>query len=104
MDDFSLSYSSKSAKENYKQLAEAMETLFELASQQKVKFDPGKTELIYFYNQRKSIIIELWIGGLIIIPKAVVCWLGIWFDSKLNFKSYIKKRLNSTISIYFGLQ
>ena len=28
----------------------------------------------------------------------------IWFDSKLNFKSHVEKRLNSATSAYFGLQ
>ena len=36
-------------------------------------------------------------------PKEVVRYLGIWFDSKLRFKSHIEKRINSAIVALYGL-
>ncbi len=103
MDDFSLSYTAKSAKENCKALAPVVNSLIDDAAKQGVFFDPGKTELIHFTNKGNSDT-PMTIGGKVIQPKPLVRWLGVYFDNRLAFKSHIEKRLNLATSAFFGLQ
>ena len=99
MDDFSISIASNSDEKNCRQLASIALELFKLAGDQKVLFDPSKTELIHFCRKRKPletpVVIPVESGSdLLITPKKVVRWLGLWFDFKLSFRTHIEKRLN----------
>ncbi len=80
-----------------------IELLFLKASEQQVQFDPDKTEFIHFSNKCIPETATLHIGDLEIQPKSLVRWLGIWFDSKLIFKSHVEKRINSATAAFYGL-
>ena len=66
-------------------------------------FDEGKTELIHFYTKRKPIKESITIGPTTIKPVEVVRWLGIYLDRKLDFKTYVEKKINVATAIYFSL-
>ena len=89
IDDFSLSVTNTTAKANCIVLEGVIAKLFNKVRDYQVQFEPEKTELIYFHNERKPILDSVKIGDLIIDPKEVVCYLGVWFDSKLSFKSHV---------------
>ena len=61
-----------------------------------MQFDMEKTELIHFHSKRafnlenESYLIK--IGELIIQPKSLVKWLGIWLNLKLTFKQHVEKK------------
>ncbi len=103
VDDFSLTYTSMSAENNCGVLKRLVELLFLKASEQQVQFDPDKTEFIHFSNKRTPETATLHIGDLEIQPKPLVRWLGVWFDSKLIFKSHVEKRINSATVALYGL-
>ena len=104
MDDFCIAVSSTSAKKNCKQLEKVVIELFGLAAGQQVQFEPEKTELIHFCNKRSLVEDFLQIGDLVVKPKPVVRWLGVFFDSKLTFKSHVEKRLNLATAAFFRIQ
>ena len=68
IDDFSLSVTSSSAKENCRQIEEVVDKLFAAATQQGAQFDPGKTELIHFSTRREVITEGVKIANLTIKP------------------------------------
>ena len=61
-----------------------------------------KTELIHFHLKRiinyQDYIIQ--IGNMRIEPKNLVRWLGIWLDSKLNFKEHVEKKIADATRIF----
>ena len=104
IDDFSLSVTSRSAAKNCRELEAIIDTLFDLASEKSVIFDPSKTELIHFHTHRKPVTEALRVGDITISPKEVVRWLGVWFDSKLTFKPHVEKRVALATAAFFRLQ
>jgi len=102
VDDIALSYSSKSIENNYKMLELAAEKLLQLQSQNNIQFDMEKTELIHFHLKRidnyQDYIIQ--IGNVQIEPKNLIKWLGIWLDSKLNFKEHVEKKIANATRIF----
>jgi len=104
MDDFSITASSKSAEKNCAELESVIRQLWELASQQEVIFDPSKTELIHFSTRRQAHTAGIRVGDITILPKEVVRWLGVWFDSKLTFKPHVEKRVALATAAFYRLQ
>ncbi len=103
VDDIALSYSSKSIENNCKKLELAAGKLLQLQSQNNIQFDMEKTELIHFHSKRidnyQDYIIQ--IGDIQIEPKNLVRWLGIWLDSKLNFKEHVEKKIEDAIRVFY---
>ena len=102
VDDITLSYSSKSIENNCKKLELAIEKLLQLQSQNNIQFDMEKTELIHFYLKRidnyQDYIVQ--IGDIQIEPKNLVRWLGIWLNSKLNFKEHVEKKIANATRVF----
>ena len=65
-------------------------------------FNIKKTELIHFHLKRidnyQDYIIQ--IDDIQIEPKNLVRWLGIWLDSKLNFKEHVEKKIADAIRVF----
>ncbi len=94
IDDIDLVASSESIKENYKILKEVAIRIFEKGANNLIQFDPEKTELIHFHSKKnidKNANIYF-SENYLVEAKPTVKWLGIWLDSKLNFKKPVKKR------------
>ena len=68
-----------------------------------MQFDMEKTKLIHFHFKRsfnlenEAYLIK--IKDLIIQPKGLVKWLGIWLDSKLIFKQHVEKKTTQALKI-----
>src|SRR5213078_4200414 len=79
----------------------AAKKLLQLQNQNNIQFDMEKTELIHFHSKKidnyQDYIIQ--IGNIQIEPKSLVKWLGIWLDSKLNFKEHVEKKIASATRI-----
>src|SRR5436190_19391558 len=79
----------------------AAKKLLQLQNQNNIQFDMEKTELIHFHSKKidnyQDYIIQ--IGNIQIEPKSLVKWLGIWLDSKLNFKEHVEKKIAIIIII-----
>ena len=105
VDDIALSYSSKSIENNCKMLELAAEKLLQLQSQNNIQFDMEKTELIHFHSKRidnyQDYIVQ--IGNIQIEPKNLVRWLGIWLDSKLNFKEHVEKKIADATRVFYQI-
>lgn len=93
IDDIGLVASSKTIEENCKKLQKALNIMLLRQKENLVQFDMDKTELIHFgsQNTEKN---QLRINSeLVIEPKVLVKWLGIWLNSKLCFKSHVEKKI-----------
>jgi ribonuclease HI len=104
IDDFSISVSSNSAARNSRALGQISTDLFDQALQQNVQFDPSKTELIHFCRARTPPTDPVILPGFTVYPKAVVKWLGVYFDYRLTFKPHIEKRLALGYAVINALQ
>src|SRR5204863_6645417 len=86
---------------NCEMLELAAKKLLQLQNQNNIQFDMEKTELIHFHSKKidnyQDYIIQ--IGNIQIEPKSLVKWLGIWLDSKLNFKEHVEKKIVSATQI-----
>ena len=101
VDDIVLSYSLNFIKNNCEMLELAAEKPLQLQSQNNIQFDMDKTELIHFHSKRIDNYQDytVQIGNIQIEPKSLVKWLGIWLDSKLNFKEHVEKKIASATQI-----
>ena len=101
VDNMALSYSSNSINNNCEMLELAAKKLLQLQNQNNIQFDMEKTELIHFHSKRIDNYQDytVQIGNIQIEPKSIVKWLGIWLDSKLNFKEHVEKKIASATQI-----
>jgi hypothetical protein len=72
IDNFIIIIILKSTKPNYKKLERITRELISKAKEAAISFNIGKTELIYFYNQRTTIEERLKLGDVKISPKPLV--------------------------------
>jgi Reverse transcriptase (RNA-dependent DNA polymerase)/Endonuclease-reverse transcriptase len=101
MDDIALITSSTSLKKNIRILEREVAKLQELATQNAIKFDLAKTELIHFTMAKDAKTTSLKLpDGEIIQPKELVRWLGIWFDPNLTFKQHVAIRISQARSAF----
>ena len=74
-------------------LEEAVQTAFQWADENAVKFDDNKSELIHFQRQRRPALETITLPNeTVISPAETVRWLGVWLDRKLNFKTHVQKK------------
>jgi len=104
MDEFALAASSTSAKKNCRVLQDALGQLFDKADKAGATFEVGKTELIHFHRGRQPLLDTITVQGAEVMPKPVVRWLGIWFDSGLTFRTHVEKRLTLANGALQGIQ
>lgn len=96
--------SSTSLKKNIRTLEEEAKSLYKLASLSKIEFDLDKTELIHFTKLKEAQLINLTLpNGIIVKPKDLVRWLGIWFDHGLTFKQHLAIRIQQAENNFYQM-
>jgi ribonuclease HI len=105
VDDISLNASSNSIEENCLLLEKAAEKMLQLQSQNNIQFDMEKIELIHFHSKRtiSSEDFPIQIGNKQIDPKNLTKWLGVWLDSKLNFKEHVEKKIADATRTFYQI-
>ena len=95
IDNVAIVVKGKTAEENSKTLKLVTKTAFQWAEDNAVTFDDSKTELIHFQKENKSKSTVTLSNNTIIQPFKTVRWLGIWFDTKMSFKTHVQKKIAS---------
>ena len=104
IDDISLTVSSTSLKKNIRILEKEAKSLYNLASINEIEFDLDKTELIHFTKSKDAPLSNLTLpNGIIVKPKDLVRWLGIWFDNGLTFKQHLAIRISQAKSAFYRM-
>jgi len=87
IDDIALAISSTSWVKNARILQREVEKIKSTGQSQAIQFDLAKTKLLYFSKSKKAkeATITLPTSECIKPATSAVRWLGIWFDSYLNF-------------------
>ncbi len=106
IDDIDLVALSESIEKNYKILKEAAIRIFEKGADNLIQFNPEKTELIHFYSKRNidENVNICFSENYLVEAKPTVKWLGIWLDSKLNFKEYVEKKVTQATRIFHQIK
>ena len=66
----------------------------------RLKMNPAKTEFIYFGNTRqiqKCTISTINVAGDLILRSDIIKYLGVWLDSRLNFKTHVTKKCKAAM-------
>lgn len=104
MDDLTLTASSTSFQKNIKILEREVKVLFNLGNQNSVEFDVDKLDLIHFYCGTKKPLLSLKMpNGKTLKASRIVKWLGIHFDSNLNFKHHIAIRISQAKQAFYRI-
>src|SRR6266511_455938 len=98
--------SSKSIEKNCKILKEVTIKIFEKGADNLIQFNPEKTELIHFHSKRNiGENVNIYFSeNYLVEAKPTVKWLGIWLDSKLNFKEHIEKKIAQATRIFHQIK
>src|SRR6266516_7694184 len=106
IDDIGLVASSESIEKNYKILKEVVIRIFEKGADNLIQFNPEKTELIHFHSKRNiSENVNICFSeNYLVEAKLTVKWLGIWLDSKLNFKEHVEKKVAQATRIFHQIK
>ena len=79
--------------------------VFKWADNNVVTFDDLKSELIHFETTYKMTREPIQLpNGTIIHPSECIRWLGIWFDRKLSFNTYIKQKKTLMLRAFNAIQ
>jgi len=95
IDDISLVATNKTVALNIIELENAAKLAFNWAENNAVAFDDIKSELIHFGpNSEEDSNLPITLpNGTTIQPSENIRWLGVLFDTKLNFKFHVKIKL-----------
>src|SRR6266498_3374400 len=106
IDNIDLVASSESIEKNYRILKEAAIRIFEKRADNLIQFNPEKTELIHFHSKRNidENVNICFSENYLVEAKPTVKWLGIWLDSKLNFKKHIEKKVAQATRIFHQIK
>ena len=104
MDDIALVVASTSLKKNIKILEREAKKLYQLGASSYIQFDLAKTELLHFTAVKGSKTTSLQLPDQVVIqPKELVRWLGIWFDVHTTFKQHVAIRVSQARSAFYRL-
>ena len=103
MDDVAIIATGKSAVANVKLLERAAAITFEWAAANAVAFDDSKSELIHFTRSRRPLQTLQLPNGTVVQPAPVLRWLGVFLDSKLNFKAHVATKVAAAQRALAGL-
>ena len=101
VDDFSLTVASTSYSRNIYLLEKELGRLVELGLQNAISFDIAKTELCHWTRAKVAKPCTLLLpGGIVLEPKSLVKWLGVYFDGGLSFKEHVRIRASQARSAF----
>ncbi len=95
IDDVAIIVEGKTAKENSRILELVTKTAFQWAEDNAVTFDDSKSKLIHFQRGNKATSTVTLSNETVIQPSETVRWLGVWFDTKMSFKTHVQKKIAS---------
>ena len=110
IDDFAILVISESIVDNVRVLSEGLDRLISLLGAVGMTIDPDKLDLIHFSKRPGNSIgahsVTCTVDGqrIVVEPKKVMRWLGIFFDTKLTFSEHVKIMSNRARSIINGLR
>jgi hypothetical protein len=106
IDDIGISISSKSLKENCRKLNRIAEKIFDKGKENFILFDQEKIDLIHFHLAKKidENQYQVRIKNLNIKPKKIVKWLGIYLDSKLDFKHHVNMKITQATRVFCQIE
>jgi hypothetical protein len=102
VDDISITTGSRSFENNIKTVEREAQKLYQLAAENQIEFDLGKTELIHSGKSPDDTPIKL-PNNTTIEPKPMVKWLGIYFDSALSFKHHVSTKAAKARGTFFRM-
>ncbi len=102
VDDLVLIASSKTLKQNIRILEREYKNLIELGKEYIISFDIDKTDLIHFHGGKTTPSLTL-PNKTILAPSKLVRWLGINFDSNLNFKEHRAIRTSLARQMFYRI-
>ena len=87
-------------------MKEAAIRIFEKGADTLIQFNLEKTELIHFHSKRNigENVNICFSENYLVEAKPTVKWLGIWLDSKLNFKEYVEKKVAQATRIFYQIK
>jgi ribonuclease HI len=108
MDDIGVRVSSRSLENNCRLLEIISKVLFQRGKANHIQFDPEKIELIHFHSKR-SLDLEnqgLWVKleATRVKPQKTLKWLGIYLDSKLNFKEHVTQMTSKATRVFHQIE
>lgn len=68
--------------------------------QTRLKMNPAKTEFIYFGHTRqlqKCTETDISIAGDLIVRTNIICYLGVWMDGNVNYKTHVTKKCQNAM-------
>jgi hypothetical protein len=94
VDDIMIYTSSKKIEINCERLCQAISKAFDWASENVVKFDDSKSEIIHFELKKEMSMISITLSNEITLRhQKRVKWLEFHLDRKLTFKEHVNKRV-----------
>ena len=102
-DDVATLHIGNTVEETTRKASEDISLLIGWGQENAVQFDHKKTEVMHFsrQNNTNSTSLPIQHGEAIKKPKTALCWLGIWFDQKLSFKTHIDEWATKASSLSF---
>ena len=110
IDDFAVLAISESLPDNCRVLSKGLDRVVSLLGGVGMTIDPDKLDLIHFSRRpgnnigAHSVTCPVGNRRVVVEPKRVMRWLGIFFDSKLTFTEHVKIMCNQARSIINGLR
>lgn len=89
-DDGALIAIGKSAEDTAETMTQELEDALQWGRDNAVAFAPDKYEMIHFTRKRDRSVPLIRVNGRTIECKKVVRWLGVYFDSKLTFRTHVE--------------
>ncbi|KJZ69074.1 hypothetical protein HIM_11543 [Hirsutella minnesotensis 3608] len=69
-----------------------------------ISFDPEKTEVMHFSRMKPKTAPPVLHGEIEKRPDQAMCWLGVWLDSTLSFKTHVEKWTAKAQAVAFHLR
>jgi len=108
VDDNSITISSDSHEKNCRILEKISHYLIEKGKEDHILFDHDKTELIHFFPNQSIDLddarFKVKIGEKVVKAQESLKWLGIYLDSRLNFKEHVTQKVAEATRVFHQIE